>query len=130
MARDFAGYRDPVLATRVYFWIHQSLGRRVVGHGHSDRHVESGESVQTAQSVRAEDREGIPNKLDALASAITRMDPDVLAVQEVGDPVALGELADRVGGTWHIETAAPEAGIDHTIRVGSYPGCHSPAWIR
>ena len=27
-------------------------------------------------------------KLDALASAITRMDPDVLAVQEVGDPVA------------------------------------------
>jgi hypothetical protein len=27
-------------------------------------------------------------KLDALASAITRMDPDVLAVHEVGDPVA------------------------------------------
>jgi hypothetical protein len=46
------------------------------------------------------------------------MDPDVLAVQEVGDPVVLGELADRVGGTWHIETAAPEAGTDHTIRVG------------
>ena len=57
-------------------------------------------------------------KLDALASAITRMDPDVLAVQEVGDPVALGELADRVGGTWHIETAAPETGTDHSIRVG------------
>ena len=57
-------------------------------------------------------------KLDALASAITRMDPHVLAVQEVGDPVALGELADRVGGTWHIETAAPETGTAHTIRVG------------
>jgi endonuclease/exonuclease/phosphatase family metal-dependent hydrolase len=56
-------------------------------------------------------------KLDALASAITRMDPHVLAVQEVGDPVALGELADRVGGTWHIETA-PETGTPHTIRVG------------
>jgi len=42
----------------------------------------------------------------------------VLAVQEVDDPVALGELADRVGGTWHIETAAPETGTDHTIRVG------------
>jgi hypothetical protein len=42
----------------------------------------------------------------------------VLAVQEVGDPVALGELADRVGGTWHIETAAPETGTAHTIRVG------------
>jgi hypothetical protein len=57
-------------------------------------------------------------KLDALASAITRMDPDVLAVQEVGDPVALQELADRVGGTWHIETADAEAGTNHTIRVG------------
>ena len=29
-----------------------------------------------------------------------------------------GELADRVGGTWHIETAAPETGTPHTIRVG------------
>ncbi|MGB8504077.1 endonuclease/exonuclease/phosphatase family protein [Mycobacterium sp.] len=57
-------------------------------------------------------------KLDALAAAITRMDPHVLAVQEVGDPVALRELADRVGGTWHIETADPEAGTDHAIRVG------------
>ena len=28
------------------------------------------------------------------------MDPHVLAVQEVGDPAALQELADRVGGTW------------------------------
>ena len=26
--------------------------------------------------------------------------------------------ADRVGGTWHIETAAPETGTTHTIRVG------------
>src|SRR6201993_2334535 len=57
-------------------------------------------------------------KLDALAATITRMDPHVLAVQEVGDPVALHELADRVGGTWHIETAAPEAGTEHAIRVG------------
>src|SRR6478735_12464214 len=46
------------------------------------------------------------------------MDPHVLAVQEVGDPVALQELADRVGGTWHLETADPEAGTNHTIRVG------------
>jgi hypothetical protein len=28
------------------------------------------------------------------------------------------ELADPVGGTWHIETAAPETGTAHTIRVG------------
>jgi hypothetical protein len=45
------------------------------------------------------------------------MDPHVLAVQEVGDPAALQELANRVGGTWHIETADPEAGTDHAIRV-------------
>jgi predicted extracellular nuclease len=58
-------------------------------------------------------------KLAALAGAITAMDPHVLAVQEVGDPAALSELADRVGGTWwHIETADPEAGTDHAIRVG------------
>jgi endonuclease/exonuclease/phosphatase family metal-dependent hydrolase len=57
-------------------------------------------------------------KLDALAATITQMDPHVLAVQEVGDPLALRELADRVGGTWHIETAAPEPGTEHTIRVG------------
>ena len=57
-------------------------------------------------------------KLDALTATMTRMDPHVLAVQEVGDPIALQELADRVGGPWHIETADPEAGTDHTIRVG------------
>ncbi len=56
-------------------------------------------------------------KLDSLATVITRMDPHVLAVQEVGDPVALQELAGRAGGTWHIETAAPEADTEHTIRV-------------
>jgi len=69
-------------------------------------------------------------KLDALASAITRMDPHVLAVQEVGDPVALGELADRVGGTWHIETAAPETGTAHTIRVGVLSRLPLTRWRR
>jgi len=57
-------------------------------------------------------------KLDTLAEAITRMDQHVLVVQEVGDPTALQELADRVGGTWHIETAAPEPDTPHVIRVG------------
>ena len=52
------------------------------------------------------------------------MDPHVLAVQEVGDPAALQELADRVGGTWHIETADPETGTDHAIRVGSCRGLY------
>src|SRR5262245_59702254 len=57
-------------------------------------------------------------KLAALAGAITRMDPHVLALQEVGDPAAQQDLADRVGGSWHIETADPEAGTTHAIRVG------------
>src|SRR5262245_55830025 len=40
--------------------------------------------------------------------------------KEVGDPVALQELADRIGGTRHIETAEPEA--EHTA-----PGATSSA---
>ena len=55
------------------------------------------------------------------------MDPHVLAVQEVGDPGSpAGKLADRVGGTWHIETAAIRRPEPITaIRVGSpVAGCH------
>ena len=36
-------------------------------------------------------------KLDSLAATITALAPDVLAVQEVGDPAALADLAARVG---------------------------------
>lgn len=54
-------------------------------------------------------------KLDALAATILAMAPDVLAVQEVGDPAALADLADRVGGTWHRHTAEPDG---RGIRVG------------
>jgi endonuclease/exonuclease/phosphatase family metal-dependent hydrolase len=54
-------------------------------------------------------------KLDKLAATITVLAPDVLAVQEVGDPAAIADLAARVGGVWHVETAAPDR---RGIRVG------------
>lgn len=54
-------------------------------------------------------------KLDALAAAINALSPDVLAVQEVGDPEALADLAARVGGDWHRATADPDG---RGIRVG------------
>ena len=47
-------------------------------------------------------------KADALAATITAMDPDVLALQEIGDPEALDDVLGRVGGTWHVETADPD----------------------
>jgi endonuclease/exonuclease/phosphatase family metal-dependent hydrolase len=55
-------------------------------------------------------------KLDALAATIQAMGPDVLAVQEVGDPAALDDLTERVGGTWHV--ALSEQPDDRGIRVG------------
>lgn len=40
-------------------------------------------------------------KLDVLAHVITFADPDVLAVQEVGDPAALDALVSHLSGSWH-----------------------------
>jgi endonuclease/exonuclease/phosphatase family metal-dependent hydrolase len=55
-------------------------------------------------------------KLDSLAGAITGLAPDVLAVQEVGQPEALEDLKERLDGRWHTETSAfPDA---RGIRVG------------
>jgi hypothetical protein len=51
----------------------------------------------------------------ALARVIAQLAPDVLAVQEVGDPAALADVADAAGGRWHIHTADPGA---RGIRVG------------
>ena len=56
-------------------------------------------------------------KLAALAGVIARMAPDVLAVQEVGNPDALADLAERAGGGWHCVTAGVEPG-QRPIRVG------------
>jgi endonuclease/exonuclease/phosphatase family metal-dependent hydrolase len=56
-------------------------------------------------------------KLASLAGVIDRLAPDVLGVQEVGDPLALADLADRLEGDWNIETSTVfEQG--HPIRVG------------
>ena len=55
------------------------------------------------------------NKLAALARTITALEPDVLAVQEVGDPGALQDLIGLLTGSWHSELADPDG---RGIRVG------------
>jgi len=62
------------------------------------------------------DDEAYEAKLDSLAGVITGLAPDVLAVQEVGQPEALEDLKARLDGRWHTETSAfPDA---RGIRVG------------
>jgi endonuclease/exonuclease/phosphatase family metal-dependent hydrolase len=58
-------------------------------------------------------------KLTALADTITRIGPDVLAVQEVGNPDALADLVERLGDGWEQpRTATVADGTPHPIRVG------------
>jgi endonuclease/exonuclease/phosphatase family metal-dependent hydrolase len=55
-------------------------------------------------------------KLGTLAATITRLAPDVLAVQEVGQPEALADLVDLLGGSWPaVLSEHPDA---RGIRVG------------
>lgn len=55
-------------------------------------------------------------KLEALRGTITAIGPDVLAVQEVGDPEALSDLAAQLTGEWHpVCSQHPDA---RGIRVG------------
>ncbi len=54
-------------------------------------------------------------KLNALAGTITSIAPDVLAVQEVGEPEALADLVGKLDGRWHTELAEPDG---RGIRVG------------
>ena len=63
------------------------------------------------------DQDAYDAKLAALAEVIDRLAPDVLAVQEVGDPDALSDLAKRLDGAWHVETSSVFE-QPHTIRVG------------
>ncbi|MDX2358688.1 endonuclease/exonuclease/phosphatase family protein [Dietzia sp. PP-33] len=60
-------------------------------------------------------QEAYEAKLDALAQTIGGLEPDVLAVQEVGDPAALEDLAGRLDGTWRTALADPDG---RGIRVG------------
>lgn len=55
-------------------------------------------------------------KLAALAETVGRIGPDLLGVQEVGDPAALGDLADALEGEWHVATSQHADG--RGIRVG------------
>jgi endonuclease/exonuclease/phosphatase family metal-dependent hydrolase len=62
------------------------------------------------------DQQSYEEKLASLAGTITAMAPDVLAVQEVGDPEALAGLAKEAGGDWHTVTSQhPDS---RGIRVG------------
>jgi endonuclease/exonuclease/phosphatase family metal-dependent hydrolase len=61
------------------------------------------------------DQDAYRAKLAALARTITGLDPDVLAIQEVGDPDALQDLITRLDGTWHTALADPDG---RGIRVG------------
>ncbi|MGA9749594.1 MAG: endonuclease/exonuclease/phosphatase family protein [Nocardioides sp.] len=61
------------------------------------------------------DQETYAAKLAGLAGLIDELDPDVLAVQEVGSPEALADLVDRLDGSWQHALADPDG---RGIRVG------------
>ncbi|MEU1176079.1 endonuclease/exonuclease/phosphatase family protein [Streptomyces sp. NPDC005820] len=62
------------------------------------------------------DKAAYEAKLAALATVVTALDPGVLGVQEVGEPEALADLLETVGGTWHVALSALPDG--RGIRVG------------
>ena len=68
-----------------------------------------------AGSGSPSDEQAYTAKLVALARTITELDPDVLAIQEVGDPDALRDLTTRLTGPWHTELADSDG---RGIRVG------------
>ncbi|WP_214102723.1 endonuclease/exonuclease/phosphatase family protein [Acrocarpospora catenulata] len=55
-------------------------------------------------------------KLKALAGTIAQIGPDVLGVQEVGEPAALADLVGLLDGEWHVELSQIPDG--RGIRVG------------
>ncbi|MEV5514421.1 endonuclease/exonuclease/phosphatase family protein [Streptomyces flaveolus] len=62
------------------------------------------------------DRAAYEAKLETLADTVGRLGPDLLGVQEVGDPLALGDLTDALDGEWHV--ALSEHADGRGIRVG------------
>ncbi|AIR97806.1 endonuclease/exonuclease/phosphatase family protein [Streptomyces glaucescens] len=62
------------------------------------------------------DRPAYDTKLAALAAVITELDPDLLGLQEIGEPVALADLAGLLDGEWH--TAVSAHPDPRGIRVG------------
>ncbi|MHC5908549.1 endonuclease/exonuclease/phosphatase family protein [Streptomyces sp. S6] len=62
------------------------------------------------------DKASYDTKLADLAEVIRALAPDLLGVQEIGDPDALDDLLGVVGGTWHTALSAHPDG--RGIRVG------------
>ncbi len=56
-------------------------------------------------------------KLAALATTINAASPDVLGVQEVGEPDALADLVDLLDGNWHV-ALSKHFEAAHPIRTG------------
>ncbi|MFD7709432.1 endonuclease/exonuclease/phosphatase family protein [Streptomyces sp. NPDC059785] len=72
------------------------------------------------------DKAAYEAKLAALASVVRALDPALLAVQEVGDPGALEDLAGLLGGgDWHITLSGHPDG--RGIRVGFLS--RRPVWV-
>ncbi|CAM5368852.1 endonuclease/exonuclease/phosphatase family protein [Streptomyces aurantiogriseus] len=63
-----------------------------------------------------QDKAAYETKLAALAAMITRLDPALLGVQEIGEPEALRDLLGMVGGDWHVALSQHPDG--RGIRVG------------
>jgi endonuclease/exonuclease/phosphatase family metal-dependent hydrolase len=62
------------------------------------------------------DEQAYDAKLTELARVINQISPDVLAVQEIGDPAALEDLRERLDGEWRAESS--ELADGRGIRVG------------
>jgi endonuclease/exonuclease/phosphatase family metal-dependent hydrolase len=62
------------------------------------------------------DEEAYKAKLEGLAAVVARFAPDVLGVQEVGDPRALADLVGALDGRWH--TVLSDHPDGRGIRVG------------
>lgn len=62
------------------------------------------------------DQTAYETKLASLAAVITELDPDLLGLQEIGEPVALTDLVGILDGEWH--TAVSTHPDSRGIRVG------------
>ena len=87
-----------------------------------------------------DDRAHYDAKLANLAAVIAGLAPHVLAVQEIGDPRALDDLASRLPGPWHTAVASPDgrgirvgflsrAALTHVEQVTAYPAQLGPVQV-
>ena len=80
-------------------------------------------------------------KLATLARVIEGIGPDVLAVQEVGSPEAIGDLVERLAGDWHVALSqfpdrreirvgfVSRLGFDEMEDVDDFPGRLRPVQV-